>query len=161
VASQSGRLGPHAVRDRLTRFPMVAVSCLAAPAALADVTSCQRGIAKHTAYFTQKRSQLLARCEDERVLSPAGVLPCLEAPEMAARLAKLDAKVQSRVGRACRGGTVSCAGGTSGSGSVGWPPACPAFESHGCVDPSAARQDIGSCVTCAGENTVDQAISLW
>src|SRR5262245_41134317 len=146
---------------RLAPFFVGVVLCAAAPVARADVASCQRGIAKETASFVQKRSKLLAQCEDKRLAAqPGAATPCVEDPTMGARLAKLATKLQSRVSGACSGASLVCVGG-AGTGTVGWPPACPDFENRGCTDSIATCSDIGACVTCIGTDAVDQALALY
>ena len=83
------------------------------------------------------------------------------------KIATAATKLAAGIDKACGGDDKLCGGDLTNEeppAGLGWPAACPNFESNADPDCSAAIadcSDIAACIACVGEAAVDQAIDLY
>ncbi len=132
-----------------------------APAAGAQVVTCQRAIAKASAEYLQARVKALSKCEARIVKRGSGSCPNGQAT---AAIHKARAKMESEIGKSCGGADKACGGNLSGEptpAALGWPSACPNFEKGDCDQDITDCGDIVGCLTCIDEAASDQAMRLY
>ena len=155
----------------LTSTPTPRPTCTPPPApgpTATPVTSgaakCKRGIAKNASKFYAAKTKILQKCAEKVVKTGSGSCPDATATT---KIATAASKLATGIDKACGGDDKLCGGSLAGEeppAGLGWPAACPNFESNADPDCSAAIVDCGdiaACIACVGEAAVDQAIDLY
>jgi hypothetical protein len=155
----------------VTETPTPILTCTPPPApgpTATPVTSgalkCKRGIAKNASKFYAAKTKILQKCEENVLKTGSGTCPDATAT---AKIASAVAKLSSGIDKACGGDDKVCGGVLTNEeppAGLGWPAACPNFESNVDPDCSAAISDCGdiaACIGCVGEAAVDQAMALY
>ncbi len=130
----------------------------------ADPLRCKATIVKASAAFVQAKAKVVQKCH-EAILK--GKLPadtnCLAHPHVVATIASVLTKISNTIAKGCGGKDKTC--GTADDDpldAIGWNIGhCPGFEDRGCTNTIADCRDIATCVTCIGEESVDQTIGLY
>jgi hypothetical protein len=145
-----------------TATPTVVPTPVSAKAA----EKCRAALVSAAASLVQVEAKAEHSCEDKKV---RGKLPhdtsCAGEAKTSAAITRARSKLVDTVAKACGGKDKTC--GASGNddlplASAGWQaPACPDVEGGACTNAIATCADIASCLTCIGEATVDEAISLY
>jgi hypothetical protein len=153
-----------AIRIQVVSLTALALLLATASGSFADPTKCKQGIAKASAKYVQGRSKALQKCEDSKTKGklPAGQV-CTTETKTQMSLSKLDTKLHSDVAKVC-GGTDKICGtpdGDDSMASIGWPAACPDFESSSCNNLISNCNDVSDCLECINDVAVDQAIALY
>ncbi len=154
-----------------TVTPTVRQTCTPPPAPAPTATpvtsgalKCKRGIAKNASKFYAAKTKILQKCEENVVKTGSGSCPDATAT---GKIANAVSKLASGIGKACGGDDKVCGGILTNEeppAGLGWPAACPNFESNASPDCSAAIadcSDIAACIACVGEAAVDQAVALY
>src|SRR6185369_5260711 len=128
----------------------------------ADPVKCLAGIGKASASFAQVKMKLLQKCAQG--FAKKGVSGTCPDSKTAEKIAAAETKTTGAIAKACGGKDKTC--GTADEGedtvaSIGWPSTCMNFEAGSCSGTINDCAGIGTCVTCIGENAVDQAVSLY
>ncbi len=161
------------MRRRLSIVIAVAVilglSVGGAHAAADPAVTCRAAIGKGAAAFAQAKTKVLQKCAENRfkgklVATQAGPLAdCHADQKTQGAIDKAQTKTTVAIEKACGGKDKHCdTVGDEPLASIGWDNAtCQDFEGRGCTNAIANCDDIGTCVTCIGEKSVDQAIDLY
>lgn len=132
----------------------------AAPLA-AETVKCQRTIARSVAKLVQAKATALRKCEDAVLRGRSGG-PCPDAAA-AARIAKAATALAKAIDKACGGDDRRCGSSHVGEdtpASLGWPTACPGFETSACTSAMDDCTGIIQCALCVAEAAVDREIAL-
>jgi hypothetical protein len=152
--------GPHRAV-----YPFVLAVVLFARAAVwaeADIVQCQRTIVKAGTTFVQAKTKALAKCE-EAIVKGKIAGPCPDT-KTAGRIANATAALSRAIDKACGGADKICGGDRFGEHTpldLGWPATCPNFAHGSCTNTITDCGGIATCIACAGEAAVDQAIGLY
>jgi hypothetical protein len=160
--------------SRFFRLAVVAagVLLLGAGSARADAVSaaqCQRSIVKELAKFTKVKSKILRRCKVGVVkkLDPALLGDCPTTPQDDAINAAAQ-KMRDKIAAACGGRNKICNAADTGVeadeplADIGWDiGTCPDLAGEGCTNAIADCNDIGTCLSCIGHESVDKATELY
>lgn len=146
-----------------TAAALVATLISVAPAG-AEATRCKAAIVRNASKFVQSKAAALANCEGNKVVSklPSST-DCQSEPKAAAKIAKVEANVRSKIAGSCGGNDKVCgtSDGDDAPATLGWGGACPNFENGSCTNAITNCNDISDCLVCIGEAAVDPAISLY
>ena len=147
----------------LMRSAAVALLAIAvcAPDASAQVSKCQRAIAKANSQFLQARVKALSKCEQAVVKSGTGTCPDDKAN---ASIAKAETKLASAIGKSCGGDDKICGGVTTNEftpGDLGWPATCPDLERAGCENAISDCNGIATCLSCVAGVASDRSMELY
>lgn len=125
------------------------------PNADAQISKCQRAIAKANSQFLQARVKALAKCEEGVVKSGAGTCPDDKAN---ASIAKAESKLASAIGKSCGGDDKVCGGDMTNEftrADLGWPTLCPNVERTSCESQIFDCADMTTCLTCIAGTVSD------
>ncbi len=156
-------LGSLSRRALVATIATVLCSAVHATPAVADAVKCKAAIIKSGAAFVQAKAKALAKCEESIVKGKRAPGDCHTDIKAGPAIAKALTKLQVAIGKGCGGKDKTCGVGADDDtlASVGWNlGACPNFSNDGCNGALANCADISTCVSCIGEEAVDQAIAL-
>lgn len=139
----------------------VAASVLLPSVALSAVGKCQRTLVAELGKLVDVRATTLRKCH-EAVVKGKSAGPCPD-QKATAKIGAAEAKLRSKVNKACGGADRNCGIGTDDESlaAMGWDiGACPGFAGGGCDAPIENCNDVVDCVQCVGGTAVDQALAL-
>jgi hypothetical protein len=134
---------------------------------------CQQAIGKESAKFIKSNLKALVSCEQNKIKGkhadacpdPGG--PSGSAGRKAAdKIATAALKFETKVAQLCGGVGKTCGGNTKnevGGAFLGWPSACPNFESGACsnVVSGTTCTGITQCLACIAGAAVEQATAIY
>jgi hypothetical protein len=137
--------------------------------AVADPVKCRGTISAASTAYLQARAKVLQKCRESvtkgaLVLGPSET--CTTRPKVAAALAKAATKLGTTIGKACGGANKACDAADTGAdaddtpASVGFGGTCPNLEQGLCNGAIVDCADVGTCVRCIADHTVDQSLGL-
>ena len=127
-----------------------------------SAAKCSAAIIKAGAAFAQSEAKTLQKCRDATLKGKT-----CDPVKTQTSLDKAQTKLDTSIVKACRGKDKSCntldADGSQPTlAEIGWDiGTCPDFEGKGCTNTITDCDDIGTCIQCIADASVNQAIDLY
>ncbi len=135
---------------------------LCAPRADAQISKCQRTIAKAGSQAVQAKIKALSKCEEGKA---KGSIPSCPDQKATDAVNKANAKLSDAIAKSCGGDDKVCGGVTTNEftpAALGWPSRCPDFERGVCDNEiGSSCNDITTCMQCIGDAAANQAVDLY